>query len=74
MPLGVIVCSDVPTTFASAANIFGPQKGADKRMVADLRERLLDLEGRYHTEYHVDQHAARRRRGRRPHQSGKPRH
>ena len=50
----LIVCCDVRTTFASAANVFGPQKGADRRMVADLRQRLLDLEGRYLTEYHVD--------------------
>jgi glycerate kinase len=45
----LIVCCDVRTTFATAANIFGPQKGADRRMVADLRQRLLDLEGRYLT-------------------------
>lgn len=48
------VCCDVNTPFSAAANVFGPQKGADRRMVADLRKRLTDLENRYLTEYHVD--------------------
>ena len=50
----MVVCCDVNTPFSAAANIFGPQKGADRRMVADLRKRLTDLENRYLTEYHVD--------------------
>lgn len=50
----LVVCCDVRTPFAGAANIFGPQKGADRRMVNDLRKRLTDLEDRYLTEYGID--------------------
>ena len=50
----LVVCCDVSTSFSAAANVFGPQKGADRRMVADLRKRLTDLENRYLTEYHID--------------------
>jgi glycerate 2-kinase len=43
----VLVACDVTTLFVDAARIFGPQKGADPRQVAQLESRLVDLLGAY---------------------------
>jgi glycerate kinase len=48
------VCCDVRTSFVSAAHLFGPQKGASRKMVRDLQQRLTDLSGRYLSEFYVD--------------------
>ncbi len=50
----LVACCDVNTPFVSAAEIFGPQKGADPAMVARLRRRLVDLAVRYRAEFGVD--------------------
>jgi glycerate kinase len=41
----VVLC-DVRTPFEDAARVFGPQKGADERMVARLSRRLASLAAR----------------------------
>jgi len=41
------VLTDVRTPFEDAARVFGPQKGADERMVERLEGRLHDLAARY---------------------------
>jgi glycerate 2-kinase len=38
----IVVLSDVRTPFENAARVFGPQKGADERAVAQLTKRLND--------------------------------
>jgi glycerate kinase len=50
----LVVCCDVRTTFVRAAEVFGPQKGADPRQVRLLRTRLTALAGRYAEEHGVD--------------------
>ncbi|MQA77726.1 MAG: glycerate kinase [Streptosporangiales bacterium] len=50
----VLVACDVTTTFADAAPIFGPQKGADGQQIIVLHERLERLAERYLAEYGVD--------------------
>ena len=43
----VVVACDVTTTFVDAARVFGPQKGADAQVVAELERRLDALADRY---------------------------
>lgn len=43
---GLVVLCDVRTPFERAAEVFGPQKGADRAAVARLRRRLRALSGR----------------------------
>ena len=50
----LIVCCDVTTAFVDAAAVFGPQKGADRAMVARLADRLRSLQDRYRTEWGTD--------------------
>jgi glycerate kinase len=42
----LVVLCDVRTRFEDAARVFGPQKGADSRMVGRLTKRLVSLAGR----------------------------
>jgi len=50
----VTVACDVETTFAEAANVFGPQKGASSAQVALLTRRLTMLAERYQQRTGVD--------------------
>jgi glycerate 2-kinase len=50
----VRVACDVSTTFVDAASVFGPQKGADTRAVAELEARLERLADRYGEEQGLD--------------------
>jgi glycerate kinase len=50
----VVVACDVDTLFLDAARVFGPQKGADERAVAELERRLERLAERYETTWGVD--------------------
>ncbi|HHU09124.1 MAG TPA: glycerate kinase [Intrasporangiaceae bacterium] len=43
----LIVACDVETVFTDAARVFGPQKGADPKQVAQLSERLIDVQEHY---------------------------
>jgi glycerate kinase len=52
----VVVACDVSTTFADAARVFGPQKGADAAAVRQLERRLVRLAHRYRDELGVDVH------------------
>ncbi|MDQ0662541.1 glycerate kinase [Arthrobacter ulcerisalmonis] len=49
----IVVC-DVETRFKDAARDFGPQKGASPEQVAELTERLEDLEAEYLDRFGVD--------------------
>lgn len=50
----LLVACDVTTPFLEAARVFGPQKGASRRQVAYLSERLAALAERYRATYGVD--------------------
>lgn len=50
----VRVAADVRTSFVHAAEVFGPQKGADPGQVRLLAERLRRLRDRYRAEFGVD--------------------
>ena len=50
----VTVACDVAVPFVDAADVFGPQKGADPGQVQLLRRRLEDLSGRYLDRFGVD--------------------
>jgi glycerate 2-kinase len=50
----VEVACDVTTTFVDAARVYGPQKGADAAMVAELERRLEALAERYRVTLGVD--------------------
>ena len=50
----VVVACDVSTTFADAARVFGPQKGANAGDVAELEQRLQRLAERYRADHGVD--------------------
>lgn len=50
----VVVACDVATTFADAARLFGPQKGASARDVAELEQRLERLTERFRADHGVD--------------------
>ena len=50
----VEVACDVTTTFVDAARVYGPQKGADVAMVAELERRLEALAERYRVTLGVD--------------------
>ncbi len=50
----VAVACDVTTTFVDAARIYGPQKGADDVVVAELERRLEALAERYRAELGAD--------------------
>jgi glycerate kinase len=50
----VVVACDVDTLFPAAARVFGPQKGADGRAVAELERRLEELAQRYEATWGVD--------------------
>lgn len=50
----VRVCADVRTRFADAATVFGPQKGADAAIVAELTARLERLRADYVRRFAVD--------------------
>ncbi|WP_151526424.1 glycerate kinase family protein [Serinicoccus kebangsaanensis] len=54
--LGVelLAACDVQTPFVEAAQVFGPQKGADADQVIELTGRLFVLQGRYVEEFGVD--------------------
>ncbi|MFC9352600.1 glycerate kinase [Arthrobacter sp. NPDC057013] len=49
----IVVC-DVETRFKDAARDFGPQKGASPKQVAELTERLEDLEAEYRDRFGVN--------------------
>lgn len=51
-----LVACDVETSFVDAADVFGPQKGANPRQVALLRRRLERLQQMYAHDYGVDVH------------------
>lgn len=48
---GVTVAADVTTRFVAAAELFGPQKGADPAAVATLSARLRGLAAAYRTRF-----------------------
>lgn len=50
----VLVCCDVRTPFAMAAEVFGPQKGASPEQVVLLTKRLRRLQAEYQDKYGVD--------------------
>jgi glycerate kinase len=50
----LVVACDVTTPFRQAADVFGPQKGADPAQVALLGARLDELADRYRAELGVD--------------------
>jgi glycerate 2-kinase len=50
----LLVCCDVQTTFLDAAEVFGPQKGADESTVRLLRQRLGRTADRYRAEFGLD--------------------
>ena len=50
----VEVACDVTTTFVDAARVYGPQKGADERAIAELESRLAVLAERYRVTLGVD--------------------
>jgi glycerate kinase len=50
----VRVATDVTTRFLRAAEVFGPQKGADEQQVAELTGRLRRLAEQYRERYGVD--------------------
>jgi glycerate 2-kinase len=50
----VEVACDVTTTFVDAARVYGPQKGADAEMVAELERRLEALAERYRVTLGLD--------------------
>lgn len=50
----VLVCYDVRTPFAMAAEVFGPQKGASPEQVVLLTKRLRRLQTEYQDKYGVD--------------------
>lgn len=50
----LVVACDVTTAFRRAAEVFGPQKGADVTQVALLGRRLDELAGRYRTDFGID--------------------
>ncbi len=52
--IDLVAATDVRTTFADAADVFAPQKGASPAQVRLLRGRLERLAERYHRERGVD--------------------
>ena len=50
----VLVATDVDTRFVDAAEVFGPQKGADPAGVSRLRDRLQRTADRYLADFGVD--------------------
>jgi glycerate kinase len=52
--LDVRVACDVATRFVDAAEVFAPQKGADREQVAALRSRLAALAEDYETRFGID--------------------
>jgi glycerate 2-kinase len=52
--VAVEIACDVTTHFVDAARVYGPQKGADARAVAELTTRLRSLARRYLDEFGVD--------------------
>ena len=50
----LVVACDVRTRFLDAARVFGPQKGASPAQVEELSRRLVEVAGRYETEWGVD--------------------
>ncbi len=52
--VALVVAADVTTPFLAAADVFGPQKGADPATVERLRDRLGHLADRYRKEFGID--------------------
>lgn len=50
----LLAACDVQTVFTDAARVFGPQKGASPEQVAELTERLVQLQARYADRFGVD--------------------
>lgn len=50
----LLVACDVTTPFTSAAEVFGPQKGASPAQIKMLTARLEQLAARYRSDYDVD--------------------
>ena len=50
----VVVACDVQTRFVDAAEVFGPQKGANPAQVVELRHRLVGLVDEYRRRFGVD--------------------
>ena len=50
----LLVACDVRTTFAEAAEVFGPQKGASAAQVEMLRRRLVRLAQQYEEDFGID--------------------
>lgn len=48
------VACDVTTTFLDAPSVFGPQKGASRTQILELRTRLETLAGHYRSRYGVE--------------------